>query len=215
MMTRQEKLIEARRLLSLRKNEECRRLVLEVLKEEPANPTALGLFELLNSHLSKKNAVLRPRTKRARGSSPDPESSSNSSSRIMKSPRANHAIKRQDSQEEIDPQFAFLLNLPGNSTGSSLLPQLPFQKTPSPLPAPATMQERTISALVDLVQDQGRTLKEWIDPRFQPSLRETQAPRLQPPFPHQKKSADENYPIKKLGLKARLKKLFSKPKRVR
>ena len=46
---RMEKLAQARRLLSLRQLDACRQLTQEVLREDPADPIALGLLELSDS----------------------------------------------------------------------------------------------------------------------------------------------------------------------
>ncbi len=166
-------------MLSLRRKGESRRLVMEILEEDPTNSAALGLLEILDPQISAKKTSSTQDLKSAKSSARKHETSSLASPDLFEKPFSGHKIKgAQVKTEEIDPQFASLLNSPARPAGAVSSPPLIKAATPS-TPNSNTLRERTISALAALFHDKGKTIKGWRDPRFT----SISADEIRPPSP--------------------------------
>jgi hypothetical protein len=188
--TRLEKLAQARRLLSLRQLDACRQIAREVLREDPADPIALGLLELSDS------SALGSRTGGLREGKESPAVIAGGKKRHQEPSPAQEPIQSSNSpmrEPFIDPQFSYLLALTDSpETISKTAP--PQEKTvTAPVPETDTLRERTISALVDILHNRENTVRNWSDPRFPQGTGSPGGKKQRTPFSQTQTSSSQSY----------------------
>ncbi|MEW5977558.1 MAG: hypothetical protein AB1898_17330 [Acidobacteriota bacterium] len=154
------KLMEARRLFSLRDYAQCEALVRQVLDVDPHNGKAKALDDLVSIKLSKKKLY----QKLVGPADVKPASLADSREKPTASgapSRTSDSSPRSERRSKPSPQR------PVSPTAETVTPRSP-RPSPPPEPSPDTdtMRERTISALVELFKQKEKSLEDWRDPRF-------------------------------------------------
>lgn len=167
----ERKLVEARRLFSLRDFVACDALLLQVLEADPLNSQAKSLSELTAIKLHKRKLykkLVDPRSPRK----PQPPSTSrqiaeglsdepNVSSQVHSHPTAAKGISQADEA----------LHSQADETSDMEVDAGPSME--ASVPKTDTMRERTIAALVQLFEEKEKKLEDWRDPRFNATPPET------------------------------------------
>src|SRR5262245_15437016 len=161
----EKKLADARRFFSLHDYASCAELVQEVLAADPQNSKAKALLDLSSIKLSKRKLYQKI-------ADPQPQSSLTGSPELRKTAEAPHLSAGSGSPEpKLEPTSALPAPPPAMPLPSSAIIEEPPRQgrrggLPEPSPVPQdSMRERTISALVDLLQSKGATLQDWKDDR--------------------------------------------------
>ena len=158
----EKKLADARRFFSLHDYASCAELVQEVLAADPQNSKAKALLDLSSIKLSKRKLYQKI-------ADPQPQSSLTGSPELRKTAEAPHLSAGPE--PKLEPTSALPGPPPATLLSSSTIIEEPPRQgrrggLPESPPVPQdSMRERTISALVDLLQNKGATLQDWKDDR--------------------------------------------------
>jgi len=158
----ERKLSEARRLFSLREFVACETLLLQVLEIDPLNSKAKALSELTAIKLHRRKLykkLVDPRTLRKPSSRvTSRQAGEGSAEPNLSSPGYSDPAAREDI-----PQSNQSLHLEADEDG---LINGSDARQEASAPRLGSMRERTISALVQLLEEKDRKLEDWHDPRF-------------------------------------------------